>query len=135
MLLVVLTPSFIWIALLIAMWLTLSFQAYRRLSIRHPIMMLLLAIMAMLAFAGSSSAIGTSFNQIGKFPCLMGYYGMWLTTGAFTIESVLLLYLCRFWPRNEAGEMLRFRRWVSLWLVFNAIAFFTFMRSIALCTV
>jgi hypothetical protein len=135
MIFVAIIPSFIWIALLFGTWTTLTYKAFRDLGIRHPAMMVLLAVMAIHALAGSSAAIGTSLYQIGRFPCLMGYYGMWVSVGVVAIETAMLTFLSRLWPRGEGGGKLRFGSWVSIWLAFNVIALLTFTRSSALCTV
>ena len=132
---VVIIPSFVWVALLVSTWTTLAFQAYGRLGVRHRTMIGLLAVMATQALAGSSTAIATSVYQIGRFPCLMGYYGTWSSLGVIALELTIILYLPRLWPRGDTGNLLRFGRWLSLWLSFNLIALLTFMRSSALCTV
>ena len=115
MIFVVLIPAWIWVTLLAASWAKLVYEAHLRLGSRHRVMQGLLVVLALEVAAASSTAIATSQYAIGKYACLMGYFGMWASLVFSLIEAVVLVFLYEVWPKDANTRTNGFSRWVSIW--------------------
>jgi hypothetical protein len=130
---VALVPWPAWVGVLAGAWIALFLLA--RGHVRDPLATALLSVMAVQAVAASSTALATSHDSLDAFPCLMGYFGMWVAAAVTVLETVALLFLFRRWSADPLGGRWAFGAWVLVWFAFNAVALLAHLRSTALCTV
>ncbi|MEM7612927.1 MAG: hypothetical protein AAF270_14680 [Pseudomonadota bacterium] len=135
MMFIAITPTPIWILLLLGTWASLAYLALLRLRIRHPAMNGLLLTMALQAVSGMMVVAATSLDAIGRIACLGGQLGVLAVLILALAQLAVLAYLHERWPRRADGARDNFRTWISVWAVFGLIAYLAHLRSVALCTV
>ena len=128
-------PGWGWALLIGGAWAILVYLALGRLKLRGDRMLGLLATMTLRASAAASIAIMTSLDVLNDFACLTGILGIPLTPLFLAVEAGLLYALSKQWPRTAAGRRDRFRIWIFIWLVLDAIALIAHFRSALMCTV
>lgn len=135
MLYVVLVPWPMWVAILLGTWAAMAYIALGRIRLFHPLMVGLLLVMAVQMVSASTSAVATSFDPIGRFACLMGNRGMWISILVAVPGACVIGFLYRRWPATPHGQKRYFRAWIANWLIFSLFSILAHMRSAGLCTV